>query len=217
MKRAAYHATYRADPKEKRAASRVASRASCLPPRVPLIKAYLCSCCMLWSARISWFVTETDSTYFTTLPTRLQQLTPWWIKKICYPPKMAETSNIKNISQNVSQCRDGKPWKMTQTRIGWHTLHTHCHPVCVCVKRMSSYSCLGHFSRFAIPTLTYILWNVFYVTCVDRDRIWPWNRGASCILGMCVLRRSLVEKVSELVGEVWGDGGRVAHVHLPHG
>ena len=53
MKRAAYHASYRADPKEKRAASRVASRASCLPPRVPLFKAYLCSCCMLWSARIS--------------------------------------------------------------------------------------------------------------------------------------------------------------------
>ena len=67
---------------------------------------------------------------------------------------MAETSNIKNISQNVSQCRDGKPWKMTQTRMGWHTLHTHwqtrigwhtlhtlpsrvcvwsvCHPILVC-------------------------------------------------------------------------------------
>ena len=45
-------------------------------------------------------------------------------KKIA-TPKMAETSNIKNISQNVRQCRDGKPWKMTQTRMGWHTLHTH--------------------------------------------------------------------------------------------
>ena len=31
----------------------------------------------------------------------------------------------KNILQNVSQCRDGKPWKMAQTRMGWHTLHTH--------------------------------------------------------------------------------------------
>ena len=68
MKRAAYLASYRADPKEQRAASRVASRASCIPPRVPLFKAYLCSCCMLWSARISWFMTETDSTYFTTRP-----------------------------------------------------------------------------------------------------------------------------------------------------
>ena len=68
MKRTAYHANYRADPKEQWAASRVASRASCLPPRVPLFKAYLCSCCKLWSGRISWFMTETDSTYFTTRP-----------------------------------------------------------------------------------------------------------------------------------------------------
>ena len=58
MKRAAYHAS----PEEKRAASRVASRASCPSPRVPLFKAYLYSCCMLWSARISWFMTETDYT-----------------------------------------------------------------------------------------------------------------------------------------------------------
>ena len=65
-KRAAYHASYRADPEEKRVASRVAPCASCLPPRVPLFKAYLCSCCMLWSARISRFMTETDSTLFTT-------------------------------------------------------------------------------------------------------------------------------------------------------
>ena len=41
---------------------------------------------------------------------------------------MAETSHRKNISRNVHQCRYGKPWKMTQTRTGWHTLHTHCHP-----------------------------------------------------------------------------------------
>ena len=32
----------------------------------------------------------------------------------------------------------------------------------MCVKRMSSRSCLGHLSRFAIPTLMY---NVIYVTC----------------------------------------------------
>ena len=44
------------------------------------------------------------------------------------PQKMAETSNRKNISRNVRQCSDGKLWKMTQTRTGWHTLHTHCHP-----------------------------------------------------------------------------------------
>ena len=53
MKRAAYHASYRADPEEKKAVSRVASHASCLPPRVPLFKAYLCLCRILWSARIS--------------------------------------------------------------------------------------------------------------------------------------------------------------------
>ena len=80
MKRVAYHASYRADPEEKRAASRVASHTSCL------------------HARISWFMTETDSTLFTTL--RLQQLTPS-VTKIT-PQKMAETSHIKNISHNVA-------------------------------------------------------------------------------------------------------------------
>ena len=40
-KRAASRSSYRADPEEKRAASWIASRASCLPPRVPLFKAYL--------------------------------------------------------------------------------------------------------------------------------------------------------------------------------
>ena len=40
-KRAASHFSYRADREEKRAASQVASRASGLPPRVPLFKAYL--------------------------------------------------------------------------------------------------------------------------------------------------------------------------------
>ena len=40
-KRAASRTRYRADPEEKRAASWVASRASGLPPRVPLFKAYL--------------------------------------------------------------------------------------------------------------------------------------------------------------------------------
>ena len=39
--RAASRSSYRADPEEKRAASWIASRASCLPPRVPLFKAYL--------------------------------------------------------------------------------------------------------------------------------------------------------------------------------
>ena len=40
-KRAASRASYGADPEGKRAASQVASRASGLPPRVPLFKAYL--------------------------------------------------------------------------------------------------------------------------------------------------------------------------------
>ena len=153
-KRAASRVSYRADPEEKRAASRVASRTSGLPPRVPLFKAYLWSCCLLWPARISWFMTETDSTLFTTLPYKTTTAHTIIIKqqKIT-PQKMAETSHRKNISRNVHQCRDGKPWKMTQTRTGWHTLHTHCHPH-VCKAYVIPFL-FGSFSQFAIPTLMY--------------------------------------------------------------
>ena len=96
MKRAAYHASYRADPEEKRPASQVASRASGLPLRVPLFKAYLRSCCLLWPARISWFMTETDSTLFTTLPYKTITVHTIIIKehKKFYPPR-----NGRNKSQ----------------------------------------------------------------------------------------------------------------------
>ena len=39
--RVASRSSYRADPEEKRAVSWIASRASCLPPHVPLFKVYL--------------------------------------------------------------------------------------------------------------------------------------------------------------------------------
>ena len=89
---------------------------------------------------------------------------------------MAETSNIKNISQNVSQCRDGKPWKMTQTRmgwhtlhthwqtrIGWHTLHTHCHPVCVCV--CEAYVILFLFASVCEVYVIPFLFGSFFTVC----------------------------------------------------
>ena len=136
MKRAAYHASYRADTEEKGAASRVASRASYLPPRVPLFKAYFCSCCVLWSARISWFMTETDSTLFTTLPNKTTTAHTIIIKqqKIT-PQKMAETSHIKNISRNVHQCsmkNDPNKNGMTHPYIFLPLTTSRPHPIPTC-------------------------------------------------------------------------------------
>ena len=54
----------------------------------------------------------------------------WLIQNLlqCSHSSIDITSYRKNISRNVHQCRDGKLWKTTQTRTGWYTLHTHCHP-----------------------------------------------------------------------------------------
>ena len=89
---------------------------------------------------------------------------------------MAETSNIKNISQNVSQCRDGKPWKMTQTRMGWHTLHTHWQTrigwhtlhtlpsrVCVCV--CEAYVILFLFASVCEVYVIPFLFGSFFTVC----------------------------------------------------
>ena len=49
------------------------------------------------------------------------------------------TSHVKNFSQNVRQCRDGKPWKTTQIRMtyashtGWQCVWSVCHPILVWV------------------------------------------------------------------------------------
>ena len=61
-------------------------------PRVPLFKAYPWSCCLLWPARISWFMTETDATLFTTLPNKTTTAHAIMINKLATPQKMAETT-----------------------------------------------------------------------------------------------------------------------------
>ena len=51
----------------------------------------------------------------------------------------------------------------------------------MCVKRMSSRSCLGHFSQFAIPTLMYILKCFFcYLFLPFLGGLFVYHDGVSC-------------------------------------
>ena len=106
--------------------------------------------------------------HFTTLPNKTTTVHTIIIKehKNLPPKKWQKQVTEKTFQEmyiNVGMAnRENDPNKNGMTYAS-HTLPS------LCVKCMSSRSCLGHFSRFAIPTLMYI--SFFSVTCTHYTAV----------------------------------------------